>query len=171
MNCQGGSVWRDGAVVQPAGSDTVEGSRFHRFSPHTNLFGLLALRIPIITLAGDIATRTVFPTTKGCPYRCGYCPYPYGLRPAPDLSVLRANVGADIERLKTEFGVEQILFPRSGFHHQSQTCKGRLRRIDPARTLASSGSVKTRYDLVDEEIIDLMWRAGCREIHYGPRVR
>jgi radical SAM superfamily enzyme YgiQ (UPF0313 family) len=26
---------------------------------------------------------------------------------------------------------------------------------------------ETRYDLIDAEMLDLMWRAGCREIHYG----
>jgi anaerobic magnesium-protoporphyrin IX monomethyl ester cyclase len=107
---------------------------------------------------------TVF-TTKGCPYKCGYCPYPYGfgsrlIYRSPKL------VGEDIARLKHEFGVQQILFRDQVFtinpRHVRAVCEELIRR-----DLGVLWLCETRYDLVQEELLDLMFRAGCREIHYG----
>jgi radical SAM superfamily enzyme YgiQ (UPF0313 family) len=107
---------------------------------------------------------TVF-TTKGCPYTCGYCPYPYGFG---SRLVYRSpeRVGDDIERLKREFGVEQILFRDQVFtinpKHARAVCEELIRR-----DLKISWVCETRYDIIDESMIDLMARAGCTEIHYG----
>ncbi len=107
---------------------------------------------------------TVF-TTKGCPYRCGYCPYPYGfgrrlIYRSPAL------VGNDIERLKRDYGVEQILFRDQVFSinpkHARSVCEELIRR-----KLGVVWVCETRYDLVDPDLLDLMYAAGCREIHYG----
>ncbi len=107
---------------------------------------------------------TVF-TTKGCPYRCGYCPYPYGfgrklIYRSPE------RVGADIERLRREFGVEQILFRDQVFtinpKHAQAVCEELIRR-----DLGVVWVCETRYDLVGEELLQLMYRAGCREVHFG----
>jgi radical SAM superfamily enzyme YgiQ (UPF0313 family) len=107
---------------------------------------------------------TVF-TTKGCPYRCGYCPYPYGfgrrlVYRSPEV------VGRDIARLKAEFGVAQILFRDQVFtinpRHAKAVCEELIRR-----DLGIPWLCETRYDLIDEPMLDLMHRAGCREIHYG----
>ena len=107
---------------------------------------------------------TVF-TTKGCPYKCGYCPYPYGfgkrmLYRSPKL------VGQDIARLQRDFGVEQILFRDQVFtinpRHARAVCDELI-----ARDLGIVWLCETRYDLMDEELLDRMYRAGCREIHYG----
>ena len=107
---------------------------------------------------------TVF-TTKGCPYTCGYCPYPYGfgrrlIYRSPEL------VANDIARLKAEFGVQQILFRDQVFtinpRHARAVCEALIvRRLDIAWLC------ETRYDLVDDDMLALMARAGCREIHYG----
>ncbi|MGH7042292.1 MAG: B12-binding domain-containing radical SAM protein, partial [Acetobacteraceae bacterium] len=107
---------------------------------------------------------TVF-TTKGCPYKCGYCPYPYGFGKR---LIYRspALVGQDIARLKQEFGVQQILFRDQVFtinpRHVRAVCEELI-----ARDLGMAWLCETRYDLVDEPLLDLMARAGCREIHYG----
>lgn len=107
---------------------------------------------------------TVF-TTKGCPYKCGYCPYPFGFGKR---LIYRspARVGEDIARLKTEFGVGQILFRDQVFtinpKHATAVCEELIRR-----DLGVVWVCETRYDLVDEAMLDLMYRAGCREVHYG----
>jgi radical SAM superfamily enzyme YgiQ (UPF0313 family) len=107
---------------------------------------------------------TVF-TTKGCPYRCGYCPYPYGFgRRLIYRSPMR--VADDIARLKQEFGVEQILFRDQVFtinpRHAHAVCAELIRR-----DLGIVWLCETRYDLIDEPMLDAMYAAGCREIHYG----
>nr|WP_294517247.1 B12-binding domain-containing radical SAM protein [uncultured Rhodopila sp.] len=113
---------------------------------------------------GRYRYATVF-TSKGCPYRCGYCPYPYGFG---NRLIYRspALVGADIARLKAEFAVGQILFRDQVFtinpKHARAVCEELIRR-----DLGVVWLCETRYDLIDQDMIDLMWRAGCREIHYG----
>lgn len=107
---------------------------------------------------------TVF-TTKGCPYRCGYCPYPFGFG---NRLIYRspALVGADIERLHHEHGVRQVLFRDQVFtvnrRHATAVCEELIRRRLDIRWVC-----ETRYDVVDEAMLELMYRAGCREIHYG----
>lgn len=107
---------------------------------------------------------TVF-TTKGCPYKCGYCPYPYGFGKR---LIYRspARVADDIARLRDEFGVGQILFRDQVFtvnpKHAAAVCEELIRR-----DLGVVWVCETRYDLVDEAMLDLMYRAGCREVHYG----
>ncbi len=107
---------------------------------------------------------TVF-TTKGCPYNCSYCPYPFGFG---DRLIYRApeKVGDDIERLVKTCDVRQILFRDQVFtlnkKHARAVCEEIVRRELPIRWIC-----ETRYDLLDELLIDLMYRSGCREIHFG----
>jgi anaerobic magnesium-protoporphyrin IX monomethyl ester cyclase len=107
---------------------------------------------------------TVF-TTKGCPYRCGYCPYPYGFgRRLIYRSPTR--VADDIQRLRDEFGVGQILFRDQVFtinkRHAHAVCDELIRR-----QLDVVWVCETRYDLVDTQMLDAMYASGCREVHYG----
>ena len=107
---------------------------------------------------------TVF-TAKGCPYSCGYCPYPFGFG---DKLIYRSpeKVVDDIERLINEFGVKQILFRDQVFtmnkKHASAVCNEII-----ARKLDVVWICETRYDIIDFELMELMYQAGCRELHYG----
>jgi anaerobic magnesium-protoporphyrin IX monomethyl ester cyclase len=107
---------------------------------------------------------TVF-TTKGCPYNCNYCPYPFGFG---ERIIYRApeRVGADIERLVRSYGIEQILFRDQVFtlnkKHARAVCQEIIRRKLPIRWIC-----ETRYDLLDEPLLDLMYESGCGEIHFG----
>lgn len=107
---------------------------------------------------------TVF-SSKGCGYSCEYCPYPFGfgsrfLYRSPELVV------SDIERLVREFGVEQICFRDQVFtvkrDHTAKICQLLIER-----DLDVVWICETRYDVVDAELLELMYRAGCREVHYG----
>jgi anaerobic magnesium-protoporphyrin IX monomethyl ester cyclase len=104
-------------------------------------------------------------TSKGCAYECTYCPYPFGfgdrfLYRSPGLVV------ADIERLVREHGVEQICFRDQVFtvnkKHVTAICEGLVEK-----QLGIEWVCETRYDVVSEELLALMHRAGCREVHYG----
>lgn len=104
-------------------------------------------------------------TTKGCPYKCAYCPYPFGfgnrvIYRAPKL------VGDDIQCLNEEFGVKQILFRDQVFTLNPKHAKAVCNELI-SRNLDISWVCETRYDLMDQEMLDLMYQAGCREIHYG----
>lgn len=104
-------------------------------------------------------------SSKGCSYDCAYCPYPFGfgsrfLFRSPELVV------NDIERLVDEFGVEQICFRDQVFtvnrKHTVEICERLIERQVNVVWIC-----ETRYDVVDAELLALMRRAGCREIHYG----
>jgi radical SAM superfamily enzyme YgiQ (UPF0313 family) len=107
---------------------------------------------------------TVF-TTKGCPYNCSYCPYPFGFG---ERIIYRApeRVGADIERLVRVYGVEQILFRDQVFtlnkKHTRAVCEEIIQRKLSIRWIC-----ETRYDLLDEPLLDVMHESGCGEIHFG----
>jgi radical SAM superfamily enzyme YgiQ (UPF0313 family) len=159
---QGCSVRRDGAVVHLPARVRMESLDFIDF-PAYELLDFARYQSDYY-FGRRYRYATVF-TTKGCPYHCAYCPYPYGfgrrlIYRSPE------KVVADIARLKQEFGVEQILFRDQVFtinkRHARAVCEGLIQR-----DLGVVWLCETRYDVIDPDMIDLMWRAGCREIHYG----
>jgi len=159
---EGGSALADGAVrAQPAKApmktlDFVDFPAYHLLD--------FARYESDYYFGERMRYATVF-TTKGCPYKCGYCPYPFGFG---NRLIYRspARVGDDIERLHREHGVRQILFRDQVFtinrKHAVAVCEELIRRDLGIRWVC-----ETRYDVVDEAMLDLMHRAGCREIHYG----
>lgn len=104
-------------------------------------------------------------SSKGCSYDCAYCPYPFGFG-TKFLFRSPQRVVDDIERLVKEFGVEQICFRDQVFtvnrKHTVAICEELIAREVPVVWIC-----ETRYDVVDAELLALMKRAGCREIHYG----
>ena len=159
---QGCAVWRDGAVAHLPAQARMRDLDFIEF-PAYDLLDFSRYESDYY-LDRRYRYATVF-TTKGCPYKCGYCPYPYGFGKR---LIYRspARVADDIARLQSEFGVGQILFrdqvltvnPR----HTKAVCEAII-----ARGIDIMWVCETRYDLIDAELLELMWRAGCREIHFG----
>jgi radical SAM superfamily enzyme YgiQ (UPF0313 family) len=159
---EGGSAWADGAVRPQPARTPMTTLDFIDFPA----YGLLDFsRYESDYYFGEkMRYATVF-TTKGCPYKCGYCPYPFGF--GKRLIYRKPQtVGDDIERLVREFGVRQILFRDQVFtvnrKHAAAVCEELIRR-----DLGVKWVCETRYDVVDEAMLDLMYRSGCREIHYG----
>jgi anaerobic magnesium-protoporphyrin IX monomethyl ester cyclase len=104
-------------------------------------------------------------TTKGCPYNCAYCPYPFGfgakvIYRAPEI------VGQDIQRLYDDFGVQQILFRDQVFTLNPKHARAVCQEIID-RNLDIVWVCETRYDVISEDMLDIMYLSGCREIHYG----
>jgi anaerobic magnesium-protoporphyrin IX monomethyl ester cyclase len=159
---QGCSVWQDGKAVSRPGRTPFRDLDFVDF-PAYELLDFSRYESDYY-FGTKQRYATVF-TTKGCPYKCGYCPYPYGFGKR---LIYRSpkRVADDIARLQRDFGVEQILFRDQVFtinpKHARAVCEELI-----ARDLGIVWLCETRYDLADEELLDLMWRAGCREIHYG----
>lgn len=159
---EGCAVWRQGAVVMLPARTRMASLDFVDF-PAYDLLDFSRYESDYY-LDRRYRYATVF-TTKGCPYSCGYCPYPYGFGKR---LVYRApeRVADDIARLHSEFGVEQILFRDQVFtvnpKHARAVCEAII-----ARDLGVVWVCETRYDVLDRELLELMWRAGCREIHFG----
>lgn len=164
---EGGSAWAGGAVCQQPAGTHMTSLDFVDFPAYELIDAGRYRSAPLDGPSGSgerVPFATVF-TAKGCPYSCGYCPYPFGfghrlIYRSPEM------VGADIERLVREFGVKQILFRDQVFSinrkHTTMVCEELIRR-----NLGVPWLCENRYDVVDQEMLDLMYRAGCREIHYG----
>jgi radical SAM superfamily enzyme YgiQ (UPF0313 family) len=159
---EGGSRWAEGKLCPQQAKSPMKNLDFVDFPAYSLLdFS----RYESDYYFGErMRYATVF-TTKGCPYKCGYCPYPFGFG---NRLIYRSpkKVGDDIERLVREHGVKQILFRDQVFtinrKHAAAVCEELIRRDLGIRWVC-----ETRYDVVDEAMLDLMYRSGCREVHYG----
>jgi anaerobic magnesium-protoporphyrin IX monomethyl ester cyclase len=112
-----------------------------------------------------LTTRDKFTTiigSLGCPYRCTYCQeksVPYQAR-AVD------NIIAEIIECKRKFGINEVFFLDPIF------TVDRARTMDFCAKLIKSGIkikwvMRTRADLVDNEMLSLLAGSGCVKIHYG----
>ena len=104
-------------------------------------------------------------SSKGCCYRCYYCPYPMGFG---DQIVHRDPVAVvnEIEDLYRTRGIRAFLFRDQVFTADREKvirlCDEILRRELKIRWL-----VETRLDTVDEDLLRKMKEAGCIRIQVG----
>ena len=104
---------------------------------------------------------TAMITTRGCPYRCLFCSVRGKLR-------LRsaANVLEEMEVCNREYGIREIDIYDSTFSvdrkRTLEICDGILKR-----NLDIVWGVRTRIDLVEEDLLKAMGRAGCWVAMYG----
>ncbi len=105
---------------------------------------------------------TIMLTSTGCPYNCRFCAIakiPYRKRSV-------TNVLNEIEDCFRKFKIREIDFFDAIFFLDKprayNICKG---IID--RKLPIEWSARSRVDLLDEEIIKIAFRAGCRKIFIG----
>lgn len=103
-------------------------------------------------------------TARGCPFNCSFCSNPVGTRTTRMRS--SQNVVDEIEYCIKEFNIDHVLFTDDTFTlnmgRTTEICEGILQR-----RLGLSWSCETRAGLVDRSLLELMHRAGCREISFG----
>ena len=112
----------------------------------------------------DVRYAAVF-ASRGCSFKCYYCPYPMGFG---ERIVHRdpIKVVDEIERLYKERGVRGILFRDQVFTmewEKTHTLCDEIMR----RGLEIEWVVETRLDRVNEMLLKKMKQAGCVRIHYG----
>lgn len=122
-------------------------------TPHKMYYSLLAKRSPITTLI----------TSRGCPYNCLYCNR--GWLGKTFRARMPENVVDEIEEC-IHMGITEF------FIYDDTFTLDRKRVFDICheildRNLDILWDVRTRVDLVDEELITAMKKAGCERIHYG----
>jgi anaerobic magnesium-protoporphyrin IX monomethyl ester cyclase len=107
---------------------------------------------------------TTMITSRGCPFNCGYC----------DQSVFgrrwRAHsadyVLKELQSLKEEYGVEFISFEDDNFLLSKKRTVEICRKIIDAN-LNLGWSCLGRANEVDDEVLALMKKAGCRTVYIG----
>jgi anaerobic magnesium-protoporphyrin IX monomethyl ester cyclase len=101
-------------------------------------------------------------SSRGCPYRCSFCHHIFGKK-------FRARsargVLAEIDLLRNEYGVREIQFSDDAFNlDRTRTidiCKGLIERGAPVALAFPNG---LRSDLLDEEVVDCLARAGTYKV-------
>jgi radical SAM superfamily enzyme YgiQ (UPF0313 family) len=104
-------------------------------------------------------------SSRGCPFGCKYCPYVVSQgRKWRARSV--GNVLDEIQYLVDKFGVKGLLFRDPEFainnNRVAKICQGMIEK-----GIKLSWRCETRIDTVDEKLLTLMARAGCRGINFG----
>jgi len=104
-------------------------------------------------------------TSRGCPYRCTFCSmasiWGQGYR-----TFTAERIVDDIEHLVTDFDARGIFFREDNFacskKRTQEFCELMLKRGPRI-----SWGCETRVDNLDQELLTLMHRAGCRGIFFG----
>ncbi len=102
-------------------------------------------------------------TARGCPYHCSYCfkaMYGEGYREKPVGQTI-----AEVEAV-TAAGMKSLYFIDLNFTINRERILALCREMAP-RAFPLRWCCQTRPDLVDEELLAAMKKAGCRLIHYG----
>ena len=103
-------------------------------------------------------------TTRGCPYRCRYCSQVYVGGTYREHGVDR--VVAEMNRAVDDFGAKEIVFFDETFslsrRRTMALCEAILARGPRVRW-----NVRTRADLLPDELLAAMADAGCCSIHVG----
>jgi anaerobic magnesium-protoporphyrin IX monomethyl ester cyclase len=111
---------------------------------------------------GYFSTNVV--ASRGCPYRCNWCAKPisgnkFQLRSAQ-------QVAAEIHELKEVYGVQHIWFGDDIFALNTHWVKQFADEVQ-ARNCVLPFKIQSRADLMSEETVASLKRAGCEEVWMG----
>jgi hypothetical protein len=108
---------------------------------------------------------TTIQSSRGCPYSCGYyCPYPLTQGKAWRARSA-AHVVAEIEDCVAR-GYRRFLF-RDATFTLSRKRTAEICELITAKGLNIEYWCETRFNCLDEELLALMARSGCRGINFG----
>jgi radical SAM superfamily enzyme YgiQ (UPF0313 family) len=104
-------------------------------------------------------------SSRGCPYGCGFCPYPIA-QGAPWRGRSVQSVVDEMQHDVERWGIRAILFRDPTFSMDMNRVKELCREI-LKRGLKVEWGIETRLDRMDEEMVDLLASAGCRSAEFG----
>ena len=104
-------------------------------------------------------------SSRGCPFRCGYCAQDKLWSRKVRFQTTERTI-AEIKELKELYGISSFYFWDDSF------TVNRKRIVNLCEALIAQGisiiwNCTTRVDLVDEESLGIMYKAGCRNIDVG----
>jgi len=150
-----GFIFREnGAVIKR------EREHHKRFSYPVPRHDLFPLKMYLFPLSKQRVYTTVL-TSMGCPFNCTFCiPATLGFK-LRDVD----NVIEELRFIKS-LGVKEVLFQDSSFganrEHLSELCQKMI-----AARLGLVWMCQSRVDIIDDERVRLMRRAGCHSIQFG----
>lgn len=113
-------------------------------------------------LSEDTPTTTAF-SSRGCPFSCAYCD-----RPAlgKGFRAMSANRVADEMEWCQKRGIKEIFFYDDTFSVSMERVMKICQEIK-RRNIKIKWDVRTRVNVVNEELLRNMKEAGCERIHFG----
>ncbi|MEW6753623.1 MAG: radical SAM protein [Candidatus Latescibacterota bacterium] len=100
-------------------------------------------------------------TSRGCPKQCTFCATMHSHYRVRSLPNVLEEIGAILDG-----GIREIFFQDDTFNLLGERAREFCRHV-LAAGLRFSWSFKARVDQIDEELMSLARRAGCRQIHIG----
>jgi radical SAM superfamily enzyme YgiQ (UPF0313 family) len=113
-------------------------------------------------LSGNDVMTTII-TSRGCPFKCTFCDRPHLGEKFRARSA--ENILAELEKC-LKMGITKFLFYDDTFTINKERVIELCDKI-VEKKLRMNWNIRTRVDVVDEEIIAALSRAGCQGIHYG----
>jgi len=117
------------------------------------------------SLLSKASLSTTIISSRGCPFRCAFCDRP--LSPITSRFRFRSakNVVDEICEC-AELGIKDFLFYDDTFTVNKERVLDFCEEIIRQR-LKIRWDIRTRVDIVDEEMLKMLKKAGCVAIHYG----
>jgi len=124
-----------------------------KITPYKKYYSIIARNNP---------TTTMF-TSRGCPYRCLFCDRPH----LGKLFRARSaeNVVRELEEIE-KLGIKEVFIYDDTFTIDRKRVVGICNLILEKR-LKLKWDIRARVNTVDEELLNLMKKAGCSRIHFG----
>jgi len=147
-------------VIHTGAPDMISGEALdglpfpaRHLTPYKKYSSLLAKRTPITTMF----------TSRGCPFNCSFCNRPHLGKRFRALSPQR--VVAEFEAC-LELGIHEFLIYDDTFTVDKERVKAICRQVIEKK-LDIGFDIRARVDTLDNEVLTLLKKAGCRGIHYG----
>ncbi|MGE5342401.1 MAG: B12-binding domain-containing radical SAM protein [Candidatus Omnitrophota bacterium] len=124
-----------------------------QLTPYRQYSSLLAKRTPVTTMF----------TSRGCPFRCSFCNRPHlgktfrALRPERVVAEMKACL---------ELGIHEFLIYDDTFTVRKDRVM-EICRLIIREKLDIGFDIRARVDTLDDDMLDMLKKAGCRGIHYG----
>jgi radical SAM superfamily enzyme YgiQ (UPF0313 family) len=115
-------------------------------------------------LKTSVSPATTIMTSRGCPYRCIYCSKP--VTGEKVRATTPENVIKEIKFLMSQYGIKEIIFYDDSFTiNRKRAIK--ICDLIIKNDIKVKWQCETRVNLVDEELLIKMRKAGCYVIAYG----
>jgi anaerobic magnesium-protoporphyrin IX monomethyl ester cyclase len=107
---------------------------------------------------------TVILSTRGCPYNCHFCGSPYFTSSHKLRFRSPTHVAAEMKHVVEEYNIRQFRFSDDMF---TANRKNVFELCDLINGMDIAWRVSSRVNPIDQEMLEIMCQAGCKEISFG----